>query len=222
MEQAWHAFKQSDWASRPPRERAKVLFDWATLIETDSDYLAPLEALGSSRPINDVRHWDIPYVVDCIKFFAELADKHGGYVGATQKDRLGLVINEPYGVIGAITPWNFPMSMAVWKVAPALAAGNAVVLKPSELTPFTSVRLAELAHQAGVPADIFNVIQGDGLTTGNALCRHPKISKVTFTGSTQTGAQIMSACALSGPKPATLELGGKSPQSGVCGYTRYR
>jgi aldehyde dehydrogenase (NAD+) len=123
-----------------------------------------------------------------------------------------MTIAEPYGVIGAIAPWNFPLVMASWKIAPALAAGNAVVLKPSELTPFSALRLAELAIAAGMPPGIFNVIQGNGHETGDALVRHPRISKVTFTGSTRTGAAIMAACAQSGTKPVTLELGGKSPQ----------
>ena len=209
---AWHAFTHSDWASRPPRERARVMRRWADLIEADAAVLAPLEAVGSTRPHKDVLAWDIPYVAEGIRFFAEMADKHGGSVAATQTDRLGMQIAEPYGVIAAIAPWNFPLSMASWKVAPALAAGNAVVLKPSELTPFSSLRFAELALQAGIPAGIFNVVQGDGRTTGDALCRHPRIGKVTFTGSTSTGSSIMSTCALMGPKPVTLELGGKSPQ----------
>lgn len=209
---AWQAFTQSDWASRPPRERARVMRRWADLIEADAAILAPLEAVGSTRPHKDVIAWDIPYVAEGIRFFAELADKHGGSVAATQTDRLGMQIAEPYGVIAAIAPWNFPLSMASWKVAPALAAGNAVVLKPSELTPFSSLRFAELALQAGIPAGIFNVVQGDGRVTGDALCRHPRIGKVTFTGSTATGSSIMSTCALIGPKPVTLELGGKSPQ----------
>lgn len=209
---AWHAFTTSDWARRPPRERARVMRRWADLIEADAAVLAPLEAVGSTRPHKDVIAWDIPYVAEGIRFFAELADKHGGSVAATQTDRLGMQIAEPYGVIAAIAPWNFPLSMASWKVAPALAAGNAVVLKPSELTPFSSLRFAELALQAGIPAGIFNVVQGDGRTTGDALCRHPRIGKVTFTGSTATGSSIMSTCALVGPKPVTLELGGKSPQ----------
>lgn len=209
---AWQAFKTSDWATRPPRERARVMRRWADLIEADGAVLGPLEAVGSTRPHKDVLGWDIPYVAEGIRFFAELADKHGGEVAATQTDRLGMQIAEPYGVIAAIAPWNFPLSMASWKVAPALAAGNAVVLKPSELTPFSSLRFAELALQAGIPAGIFNVVQGDGRVTGDALCRHPRVAKVTFTGSTATGSSIMSTCALVGPKPVTLELGGKSPQ----------
>jgi aldehyde dehydrogenase (NAD+) len=212
VENAWHAFKSSDWASRPPRERARTLRRWADLVEADAERLGPLEAVGSTRPINDVVGWDIPYVAEGIRFFAEFADKLGGEVAATRTDHLGMQIADPYGVIGAIAPWNFPLSMAGWKVAPALAAGNAVVLKPSELTPFSVLRLAELAIVAGIPAGIFNVVQGDGATTGDALCRHPKIAKITFTGSTQTGSTIMAACALTGPKPVTLELGGKSPQ----------
>lgn len=209
---AWQAFKSSDWARRPPRERARVMRRWADLIAADGAVLGPLEVVGSTRPHRDVLGWDIPYVAEGIRFFAELADKHGGEVAATQTDRLGMQIAEPYGVIGAIAPWNFPLSMASWKVAPALAAGNAVVLKPSELTPFSSLRFAELAVQAGIPPGIFNVIQGNGRVTGDALCRHPRIAKITFTGSTATGASIMSTCALTGPKPVTLELGGKSPQ----------
>ncbi|MCV4343526.1 aldehyde dehydrogenase family protein [Pseudomonas capsici] len=209
---AWQAFKRSDWSSRPPRERARVMRRWADLIEADGAVLGPLEAVGSTRPHKDVLAWDIPYVAEGIRFFAELADKHGGEVAATQTDRLGMQIAEPYGVIAAIAPWNFPLSMASWKVAPALAAGNAVVLKPSELTPFSALRYAELAVKAGIPAGIFNVVQGDGRTTGDGLCRHPLVSKVTFTGSTATGSSIMSTCALVGPKPVTLELGGKSPQ----------
>ncbi|AZD02571.1 aldehyde dehydrogenase family protein [Pseudomonas chlororaphis] len=209
---AWQAFARSDWASRPPRERARVMRRWADLVEADAAILAPLEAVGSTRPHQDVIGWDIPYVAEGIRFFAELADKYGGSLAATQTDRLGMQIAEPYGVIAAIAPWNFPLSMASWKVAPALAAGNAVVLKPSELTPFSSLRFAELALQAGVPAGIFNVVQGDGRVTGDALCRHPRVAKVTFTGSTATGSSIMSTCALVGPKPVTLELGGKSPQ----------
>ncbi|WP_454252930.1 aldehyde dehydrogenase family protein [Pseudomonas sp. Marseille-Q7302] len=212
VEGAWRAWKASDWASRPPRERARVMRRWADLVEADGEILGPLEAVGSTRPLREVLAWDIPYVAEGIRFFAEFADKHGGEVAATATSHLGLQITEPYGVVGAIAPWNFPLSMAGWKIAPALAAGNAVVIKPSELTPFSILRLAELATLAGLPAGILSVVQGDGRVTGDALCRHPRIGKVTFTGSTGTGTAIMTACAESGPKPVTLELGGKSPQ----------
>lgn len=212
VENAWTAFRTSGWVSQPPRDRIAVLRRWADLIAADSATLGPLEALGSTRPIADVLAWDIPYVAECIRFFSEFADKIGGEVAATSPDKLGLTITEPYGVVAAIAPWNFPLVMAVTKIAPALAAGNAVVLKPSEMTPFSVLRLAQLAIEAGIPEGIFNIVQGDGRTAGDALCRHPKIAKVTFTGSTATGRAIMAACAESGPKPVTLELGGKSPQ----------
>ncbi|KQR77012.1 aldehyde dehydrogenase [Burkholderia sp. Leaf177] len=212
VENAWQAYQTSDWARISPRERAAVLRRFADLIVSDVEGLAPLESLGSTRPIRDSTAWDIPFTAEGFRFYAEFADKVGGEVIATDQDHLGMTIAEPYGVVGAIAPWNFPLVMASWKLAPALAAGNAVVLKPSEMTPFSAIRLAELAVQAGVPKGIFNVIQGDGRTTGDALVRHPKVAKVTFTGSTRTGAAIMSACAESGTKPVTLELGGKSPQ----------
>lgn len=212
VEAAWRAQKKSDWATRPPRERARVLRRWADLVEADAETLARMEALGSTRPIDDVLAWDIPFTAEGIRFFAEFADKMGGEVAATQADRFGMTVTEPYGVVGAIAPWNLPLVMASWKAVPALAAGNAVVLKPSELTPFTALRLAELAVAAGMPAGLFNVVQGTGQETGSAICRHPKVAKVTFTGSTQTGAAIMRMCAESGVKPVTLELGGKSPQ----------
>jgi len=212
VENAWQAFKSSTWASQPPRDRARIMRRWADLIDADVATLAPLEAVGSTRPVKDAAQWDVPFTAEGIRFFAELADKSGGEVAATRSDHLGMTLTEPYGVIAAIAPWNFPLVMASWKIAPAMAAGNAVVLKPSEMTPFSVLRLAELAIQAGVPAGIFNVIQGDGRSTGDMLCRHPKVSKVTFTGSTATGAAIMRTCADSGTKPVTLELGGKSPQ----------
>jgi len=209
---ASRAWCKTDWARRAPRERARVLRRWAELIEADGERIAPLEAVCSTRPVRDVQSWDLPFTAEGLRFFAEYADKLGGEVAATRHDHLGMVTAEPYGVIGAITPWNFPLVMMSWKVGAALAAGNAVVLKPSELTPYSALRDAQLAIDAGVPPGIFNVVQGDGATTGEALSRHPLISKMTFTGSTLTGAAIMATCALSGPKPVTLELGGKSPQ----------
>jgi aldehyde dehydrogenase (NAD+) len=212
VQDAWRAWRTSDWARRAPRERARVLRRWADLIEADVQHMAPLEAVCSTRPVRDAAAWDVPFTAEGLRFFAEYADKLGGEVAATRHDHLGMVVAEPYGVVGAITPWNFPLVMVSWKVGAALAAGNAVVLKPSEMTPFSAVRLAQLAIDAGVPPGIFNVVQGDGRTTGDALTRHPLIAKMTFTGSTRTGAAIMASCALQGPKPVTLELGGKSPQ----------
>lgn len=212
VENSWSAFHKSGWSSMPPRDRMKIMRHWADLIDADVENLAPLEGIGSTRPILDAKAWDVPFTAEGIRFFSEFADKFGGEIAASEAGKLGLTIAEPYGIVGAIAPWNFPLVMASWKVAAAMAAGNTVVLKPSEMTPFSVIRLAELAIKAGVPAGVFNVIQGYGHIAGDALCRHPKISKVTFTGSTKTGSAIMSACAETGPKPVTLELGGKSPQ----------
>lgn len=212
VDNASRAFRDSGWPRMAPRERARVLRRFADLIAADAGTLAPLEAIGSTRPVRDAYNWDVPFTAEGIRFYAEFADKVGGELVATDHDHLGMTIAEPYGVVAAIAPWNFPLVMASWKIGPALAAGNAVVIKPSEMTPFSVLRLAELAIEAGIPAGIFNVVQGDGATTGDALVRHPGIAKVTFTGSTRAGAQIMTACAESGTKPLTLELGGKSPQ----------
>ena len=212
VQDSWRAFCVSDWARCAPRDRARALRRWADLIDADVAYLAQLEAFSSTRPIRDAAQWDVPFTAEGIRFFAELADKTGGEVAATRADQIGLTLAEPYGVIAAVAPWNFPLVMSSWKVGPALAAGNTVVLKPSEMTPFSVLRVAELAIEAGIPTGVFNIVQGDGSVTGDALCRHTRISKVTFTGSTKTGAAIMAACAESGTKPVTLELGGKSPQ----------
>lgn len=209
---AQRSFQTTEWATGAPRARARVLRRWADLIEANALELGKLEALGSTRPIKDVIAVDIPYSADCIRFFAEYADKLGGDVAATRADHLGLIIGEPYGVVATIAPWNFPITQAVTKVGPALAAGNAVVLKPSEMTPFSILRLAELAIEAGMPPGILNVVQGTGGVTGDALCRHPMVGKISFTGSTRTGSAIMVANAESGMRPLTLELGGKSPQ----------
>lgn len=212
VENAHAAFRRTDWATRPPRDRARVLHRWAALIDADNERLARIESVCSTRPIREAMGWDVPTTAECLRFFAELADKSGGEVLPTAHDHLAMTINEPYGVVAAIAPWNFPLVMAAWKLGAALAAGNAVVLKPSEMTPFSALRLAELAIEAGMPAGIFNVVQGLGSEAGDALVRHPRVGKITFTGSTKTGAAIMSAAALSGVKPVTLELGGKSPQ----------
>lgn len=204
--------RQSGWATCAPRERARVLRRWADLVEQNAMELARLETVCSTRPISQTVGWDIPFLAEGIRFFSEYCDKIGGEVAATATNLFGMTVYEPYGVTGAIAPWNFPLVMGSWKVVPALAAGNGTVLKPSEMTPFSAVRLAELAVEAGMPAGLFNVVQGTGLATGESICRHPAIGKLSFTGSTRTGIAVMKAAAESGPKPVTLELGGKSPQ----------
>ncbi len=206
------ALDASGWGGVRPRERLRALSAWADLIEADTEGLARAEAVSSSRLIAEAGEDDVATSAEQIRFFAEFADKEGGDLAPTDAGHLGLIADEPYGVVGAITPWNYPIAMAAWKLAPALAAGNAVVLKPSELTPFSTVLLAELAVKAGLPAGLVNVVLGSGPVTGAALAAHPGVGKVTFTGSTRAGGEIMANIARAGIKPMTLELGGKSPQ----------
>ncbi|AYD03515.1 aldehyde dehydrogenase family protein [Neorhizobium sp. NCHU2750] len=206
------ALKTSNWGGVRPRERLNVLHRWADLIEQEAVTLARLEAISSTRPVGQLVSGDIAVSAEQIRFFAEFADKEGSDLVPTDDASLGMIMTEPYGVVGAITPWNFPINMAAWKLGPALAAGNAVVLKPSEMTPFSTLYLAELAVRAGMPAGLINIVLGDGMTTGNAMTGHPDIAKVSFTGSTRAGSAIMENIARTGIKPMTLELGGKSPQ----------
>lgn len=212
VETAKAALKSSNWGGVRPRERTVVLQRWADLIEKEAETLAKLEALSSTRPVGHLVAGDIAVSAEQIRFFAEFADKEGSNLVPTDDASLGMIMTEPYGVVGAITPWNFPISMAAWKLGPALAAGNAVVLKPSEMTPFSTVYLAELAIRAGLPAGLINIVLGDGPVTGNTITGHPAIAKVSFTGSTGAGSAIMANIARTGIKPMTLELGGKSPQ----------
>lgn len=209
---AQSALATSGWGRTMPRDRTRALHRWADLIEADAAHLGQIEALPSTRPIAQIKTGDIAVTAEQIRFFAEMADKEGSLMAPTASDRMGYVASEPYGVVAAITPWNFPISMAGWKLGPALAAGNAVVLKPSEMTPFSALRLAELSVQAGLPAGLINIVLGDGATTGTALTGHPDVAKVSFTGSTAAGQAIMANIARTGVKPMTLELGGKSPQ----------
>ncbi|HSI39558.1 MAG TPA: aldehyde dehydrogenase family protein [Xanthobacteraceae bacterium] len=212
VEAAKTALAATRWGRMAPLERAKVLHRFADAVEANGEYLARLEALGSSRLISATTVRDAPRTAGVIRYYAEFCDKLEGIVTATEADTLSYVKNEPYGVVGAVVPWNFPLITAAWKFAPALAAGNAVVMKTSELTPHSLLALAAIAVQAGLPAGLFNVVNGLGQTTGSAIVRHPDIKKISFTGSTATGAVIMTQAAQSGMKPVTLELGGKSPQ----------
>ncbi|WP_455874615.1 aldehyde dehydrogenase family protein [Rhizobium yanglingense] len=212
VQTAKQTLKVSNWGGVRPRERTVALQRWADLIESEAETLAKLEAVSSTRPVGQLVSGDIAVTAEQIRFFAEFADKEGSDLVPTDDSNLGMIMAEPYGVVGAITPWNFPVSMAGWKLGPALAAGNAVVLKPSEMTPFSTIYLAELAIRAGLPAGLINIVLGDGQVTGNAITGHPEIAKISFTGSTAAGSAIMANIARKGVKPMTLELGGKSPQ----------
>jgi aldehyde dehydrogenase (NAD+) len=212
VEAAGRGLAESRWAKVSPRERGTVLRRWADLVERDRVTLARLEATGSTRPIAETLVRDATRTAEVIRFYGEYCDKIEGQVTATEDGVLSLVRREPYGIVAAVVPWNFPMITAAWKFAPALAAGNAIIMKTSELTPFSLLALADLAAEAGMPAGLLNVVNGLGPTTGSALVRHPEIRKISFTGSTGTGARLMVDAAMSGIKPVTLELGGKSPQ----------
>lgn len=201
---------QAAWAAMRPRQRGDLMRRWAGLVDRDRERLARLEAVVSSRAVHEALAADVPAVAEWLRFYGEYADKLEGTVTASGDHRLSLVLREPYGVVGVITPWNFPLFLATWKLAPAIAAGNAVVVKASELTPWSVHALAELAAEAGLPDGMINVVHGTGPVTGRALVRHPGVGYVTFTGSTATGARIMADAAAAGIKPVALELGGKS------------
>jgi len=203
---------QAHWAGLQPRERIAILRNWAAKVTEHTADLARIESATSTRPISDVISGDIPHLVESILFFSELADKRGGSVAPTGTQSFGFTVKEPYGVIGAILPWNYPLGVAGWKIAPALAGGNGVVVKPSEMTPASVILLARLAIEAGLPVGLLNIVQGTGPETGSLLTRHPDIDKLTFTGSTRAGRLIAEESARHGLKPLTLELGGKSPQ----------
>jgi benzaldehyde dehydrogenase (NAD) len=206
---AHQALKTSGWSGCAPRERGRVLRRWADLIEQDP-LLAQLEALGSTRPISDVVQHEIPFTAEAIRFYAECADKYSGDLFPTRDSSLGMLIAEPYGVIGAITPWNFPLSMASWKCGPALAAGNAVVLKPDPQTPVSGgFLIARLFEAAGLPKGLLQVLPG-AADAGEALCRDPNVKMIAFTGSTGAGRKVAEVAGRNLKKVA-LELGGKNP-----------
>ncbi|WP_174296918.1 aldehyde dehydrogenase family protein [Sphingomonas bacterium] len=200
------------WADAPPRQRAQVFRRWADLVEANATEIVAVESLVSTRLATEVATRDIPVTVAIIRYYGEMIDKVEGEIYSSAHDTWSLGVREPYGVVACISPWNVPLLLATTKIAPALAAGNAVILKPSEFTPYSIKRVAQLAIEAGVPADHLAVLVGTGGQTGHALVTHPDVDYVSFTGSTATGRQVMSDAALSGPKPVSLEMGGKGPQ----------
>ncbi|MBI0327879.1 aldehyde dehydrogenase [Burkholderia plantarii] len=207
---ARRAFDGGGWAGLAPRERRAVLLRFAAALREHADELAVLETLDAGKPIADTSSVDIPGAAYCVEWFAEAIDKVGGEVAPVDPKLVGLVTREPVGVVAAIVPWNFPLLMAAWKFAPALAAGNSVVLKPSEKSPLTALRVARLAFEAGIPAGVFNVVPGGG-EPGRLLALHRNVDCVAFTGSTAVGKQIMQCAGQSNLKRVWLELGGKSP-----------
>jgi acyl-CoA reductase-like NAD-dependent aldehyde dehydrogenase len=209
---AKRAFKSGVWSRMAPRQRMDVLYRFAALIEQNSESLAVLETLDMGKPIADVVSGDLPAVLDTIRFMAECIDKVEGSVTNTEAGVMHMVLREPLGVVGAISPWNYPLLMAVWKIAPALAAGNTVVLKPAEQAPMSCLKLAELFVEAGGPPGVLNVVNGLGEIAGKALALHPDVAKISFTGSTEVGKLILQYAGQSNMKHVGLECGGKSPQ----------
>lgn len=201
-----------EWAGLKPRDRGRKLIRFAQLVQDEAEAIGRLESVVSCRPQEEAGAIDVPTGADYLRFYGEYCDKVEGSITSAGSEALSLVTREPHGVVGIITPWNFPVILSAWKIAPALAAGNTVVLKPSEMTPFSMVRIAQLALEAGIPAGVLNIVQGDGATTGRTLAIHPDVSYVSFTGSTAVGGRIMADVGLSGVKPIALELGGKGAQ----------
>ena len=212
VQAARRAFADGRWSGRSPAERKAVLLDFADRLEANLEELAMLDSLEAGKPITDCRDSDVPETIKTFRWFAEAIDKVFDAVAPTGPDALGLIVREPVGVVGAVVPWNFPLLMATWKVAPALAAGNSVIVKPAELTSLSAIRMAELAAEAGIPDGVLNVVPGFGETAGQALGRHMDVDMVTFTGSTEVGRFFLKYAAESNLKEITLECGGKSPQ----------
>ncbi|RAS26479.1 aldehyde dehydrogenase [Paraburkholderia bryophila] len=207
---ARRAFDSGVWSGLNPRKRKAILLRWAASIREHMDELALLETLDAGKPIADTTSVDVPGAAYCVEWFAEAIDKVGGEVAPADHHLVGLVTREAIGVVAAVVPWNFPILMASWKFGPALAAGNSVVLKPSEKSPLTAIRLAQLALDAGIPAGVFNVVPGAG-EPGKLLALHQDVDCLAFTGSTNVGKLIMQYAGQSNLKRVWLELGGKSP-----------
>jgi aldehyde dehydrogenase (NAD+) len=198
------------WGKMPARERGRLLWKLSERLTERIDEVARLETLHNGKPIMESRHIEIPMCAECLQYFAGWADKVQGETIPVKGDALVYTRREPLGVVAAIVPWNFPLLLATWKVAPALATGNTVILKPASQTPLTALALGELAVEVGFPPGVLNVITGSGATVGQAIVEHPGINKVAFTGDTSTGKGIMRSAAET-LKHLTLELGGKSP-----------
>ncbi len=196
------------WSAMAAMDRGRLLLDLATAVEDHADELARLESLDTGHPIRDSSRLDVPRTAATFRYFGGMADKHQGTVPPVEAGFLNYVLRQPVGVVGQIVPWNFPLMFTSWKLGPALAAGNTVVYKPAELTPLSSLRVAELADEVGFPPGVVNMVPGPGRTAGARIAEHPGIAKVSFTGSTATGRSVVEASA-GNLKRLQLELGGK-------------
>ncbi|MDQ0317874.1 gamma-glutamyl-gamma-aminobutyraldehyde dehydrogenase [Pararhizobium capsulatum DSM 1112] len=205
------AFASGVWRHKEPLEKKKIMLKWAELIRAHGEELALLETLDVGKPVLASLNVDVRLCADGIQFYAEMIDKLYDEIAPTGPNARALVRKVPLGVIGAITPWNYPMIIDAWKLGPSIAAGNSVVLKPAEQSSLSAIRLAQLAFEAGLPAGVFNVITGFGEETGKPLALHMDVDMIAFTGSTEVGKLIMGYAAQSNVKRVALELGGKSP-----------
>ncbi|WP_394182091.1 aldehyde dehydrogenase [Marinomonas posidonica] len=205
------AFSSGSWSQMAPNKRKQILQKWADLLTEHADELALIDTLDMGKSIAEMVSIDVPDSIDCLRWSAECIDKLYGEIAPTNADNLALISREPVGVVAIITPWNYPLMMVMWKIAPALAAGNSVILKPSEKSPLSALRIAELATQAGVPNGVLNVLPGFGHTTGKALALHHEIGTLAFTGSSRVAGLLMQYAGQSNMKRVWLEAGGKSP-----------
>ncbi|MEM9844202.1 MAG: aldehyde dehydrogenase [Pseudomonadota bacterium] len=204
------AFESGVWSGLHPSERKAVLVKLADLIDSHTEELAVMEAMDAGKPITDCLEIDVPETANCIRWHAEAQDKLYDQIAPSAPDAVGLIVREPLGVVGAVLPWNFPLMMMAWKIGPALATGNSVIVKPAEQTSLTALRLGELALEAGVPPGVMNVITGMGPDCGEPLGRHMDVDAITFTGSTEVGRYFLEYAAQSNMKEICLEMGGKS------------
>ena len=205
------AFEDRRWSGMSPAQRKRVMIKFADQLLAHAEELALTETLDMGKPLKYARSVDVNSAANCIRWYGEAVDKVYDEIAPTAATALALITREPVGVVGVIVPWNYPMIMAAWKIAPALAAGNSVVLKPSEKSPLTALRLAELALAAGIPPGVFNVVTGYGPEAGSPLALHMDVDCIAFTGSTRVGKQIHVMAGQSNLKRAWTELGGKSP-----------
>ncbi len=205
------AFDDHRWSGLAPAQRKKIMIRFADLVQKNGDRLALTETMDMGKPVKYARAVDVNSAANCLRWYGEAVDKVYDEIAPTPRTALALITREPVGVVGVIVPWNYPMIMAAWKIAPALAAGNSVVLKPSEKSPLTALLLADLALEAGIPAGVFNVVTGFGPEAGSPLALHMDVDCIAFTGSTRVGKQIHVMAGQSNLKRAWTELGGKSP-----------
>lgn len=208
---AQRTFASGVWSKAAPKERKKVLLRFADLVEKNALELALIESLDNGKPYLDALNADLPDAVETIRWHAETIDKIYGEVSPTPQNTVSMVVREPLGVVAAVIPWNFPLPITAMKLAPALAAGNSLIIKPAEQTSLSALKLAAFAVEAGIPEGVLSILPGFGETTGQALGRHPNIDGLTFTGSTEVGRHFLRYAADSNLKKVTLELGGKSP-----------